>query len=147
MKRYFGIVKEQHLKGIESEKNKKFPDAAKIINYKRTIEIVEDFLSLPDIVCLCGSTKFKNEFEEATRQESVKGKIVLSVCQFTHADNLPITEEEKHIFDELHLRKIDLANEILIINPNGYIGESTKKEIEYARQNQKIIRYMYEKDA
>ena len=94
------------------------------------------------IVCLCGSTKFKESFEKATLNESLKGNIVLSVCCFSHYDKIEWTEEIKKLFDKLHLEKIDLANEILVLNVGGYIGESTSEEIKYAKKQNKKIRYL-----
>jgi hypothetical protein len=98
----------------------------------------------PTIVCLCGSTKFKQEFIDANFRETMLGKIVLSVGFFSHADNkiFTPTEEEKLMVDELHKRKIDLADEILVLNVGGYIGNSTKSEIEYATKLGKTIRYL-----
>ena len=98
---------------------------------------------MDDIVCLCGSTKFKKEFEEATWEESLKGKIVLSVCCFTHYDNLKWHDDQMIIFKDLHMKKIEMADEILVINVDGYVGESTGEEIEYAKSLGKIVRYKY----
>ncbi len=96
----------------------------------------------PRIVCLCGSTKFKSEFEAAVRRETLAGKIVLSVGCYMHADSIPITPEQKVALDELHLRKIDLAREVLVIDVGGYVGESTKREIHYAASQGRTIRYL-----
>jgi hypothetical protein len=97
----------------------------------------------PKIVCLCGSTRFKKEFEEANFNETVRnGRIVLSVGCYTHADKRCLTVLDKEILDELHKRKIDLADEVLVLNVGGYIGESTKNEIEYAESQGKPIRYL-----
>lgn len=96
----------------------------------------------PLIICLCGSTKFKKEFEEANLRESLKGHIVLTVSCFNHADQVGLTEEQKKNVDQLHFRKIELADEILVINPSGYIGESTRNEIEYASKLNKKIRFL-----
>ncbi len=98
----------------------------------------------PTIVCLCGSTRFKQQFIEANFRETMAGKIVLSVGWFGHADGniYTPTEEEKVRLDELHLRKIDLADEILIINCNGYIGESTSRELFYAKAHGKQVRFL-----
>jgi len=93
------------------------------------------------IVCLVGSTKFKEEFELYTSTFSKRGDIVLSVAQFSHYDNINLTEEEKLVFDKLHFKKIELADFVFVINPNGYIGESTKREIEYATSLKKQIFY------
>jgi hypothetical protein len=95
----------------------------------------------PKIVCLCGSTRFKQKFIEANFRETMAGHIVLSVGCFMHHDAVPITKEEKKRLDELHLRKIDLADEVLVICPGGYTGESTKREIAYAQHHGKPIRY------
>lgn len=96
----------------------------------------------PTIVCLCGSTRFKLAFMEAARTESLAGKIVLTVGQFSHADKIDIGEDAKKRLDELHLRKIDMADEILVINVGKYVGDSTKREIDYAKSNGKRIRFL-----
>lgn len=94
------------------------------------------------VVCLCGSTKFKDAFEEANREESLMGNIVLTVAQFSHHDALDITDEQKDIFDALHFDKIKLADEVLVLDVNGYIGESTQKEIDYAKKINKPVKYL-----
>lgn len=102
----------------------------------------------PPIVCLCGSTRFKSAFDEANYQETMAGKIVLSVGFFMHAtgnkhgEGIGATPQQKIVLDELHLRKIDLADEIFILNVGGYIGESTRKEIDYAKKLKKQIDYL-----
>jgi hypothetical protein len=106
--------------------------------------------SRPKIVCLCGSTRFYKQFMEQNYRETMAGKIVLSVGFYSHADNevhgesIGITPEQKVELDELHKRKIDLADEILVLNVGGYIGESTGSEIEYAQNHGKGIRYLEE---
>jgi len=97
----------------------------------------------PVIVCLCGSTRFYDEFRKANLRETLKGKIVLSIgCDFKSDDGLGLSESDKIRLDELHKRKIDLADEILILNKGGYIGESTKSELEYAKSHNKKISYL-----
>jgi hypothetical protein len=96
----------------------------------------------PIVVTLCGSTKFKQAYEEATLREAKAGKIVLSCGCFAHADDIILTEEEKAHFDELHKRKIDISSEILVLNVGGYIGSSTRSEIDYAHLEGKNIRYL-----
>lgn len=98
----------------------------------------------PVVVCLCGSTKFKQEFIDANFRETMAGKIVLSVGFFGHADShvYAPTEEEKAMLDELHLRKIDLADEVLILNRWGYIGDSTRRELDYATNAGKLVRFL-----
>jgi|ERR1700722_1533340 len=99
----------------------------------------------PIIVCLCGSTKFKQAFIDANFRETMAGKIVLSVGLYSHADAevYTPTEAEKLALDELHFRKIDLADEVLILNVDGYTGYSTRREINYAMSQNKKIRYLY----
>ena len=95
------------------------------------------------IITLCGSTKFKNEYLEAQKRLTLEGNIVISVGLFGHSgDNEVYTENKKEMLDDMHLRKIDLADEIFVINTGGYIGESTKREIEYAGKTGKIIKYL-----
>jgi len=94
----------------------------------------------PLIVCLCGSTKFKEKFEAINRIQTLAGCIVLAPGVFAHAGD-PITDEEKKRLDELHLRKIDMADHVAVVCPGGYIGESTAKEIEYATKIGKTIGY------
>jgi len=97
---------------------------------------------VPTIICLCGSTRFKQEFIDANFRETMKGKIVLTVGCFGHADKSVYfpSQKEKFMLDELHKRKIDLSDEILVLNVGGYIGESTQNEINYAKNlNKKIL--------
>lgn len=99
------------------------------------------------VITLCGSTKFKDEFIKASRDLTIKGNIVISVGLFGHADgdyNTIIDEKSKEMLDDMHKRKIDMADEIFVINANGYIGESTRSEIEYALETGKIVRYLEE---
>ena len=95
------------------------------------------------IVCLCGSTKFKEAFKKANREETAKGNIVLTVAMFGHLEGLDMDSEEKKTFDAVHYDKIKLADEVLVINTDNYIGESTRKEIEYAQSLDKPIRLLY----
>jgi hypothetical protein len=104
----------------------------------------------PKIVCLCGSTRFKSAFERANFEETMKGNIVLSVGFFVHGEGyehgetMGCTEQEKIALDALHKRKIDLADEVLVLNVDGYIGSSTRSEISYAVRNEKPLRYLEE---
>lgn len=106
-------------------------------------------MNRPIIVCLCGSTRFWREFQRAGLRETLAGKIVLSIGAASgtddeHFGNLPAEEYSrvKAMLDELHLRKIDLADEVLILNLNGYIGESTARELQYAQSLGKTIRFL-----
>ena len=102
----------------------------------------------PTIVCLCGSTRFAEAFAAANCRETLAGRIVLSVgCNLKKdASMLARPEAElddmKRRLDELHLRKIDLADEVLILNVDGYIGDSTKRELAYARSQGKVVRWL-----
>jgi len=102
----------------------------------------------PTIICLCGSTRFKSAFDDANYYETMAGKIVLSVGFFMHAtdnrhgENIGCTPDQKIALDELHKRKIDLADEVLILNVGGYIGDSTRSELEYAQRLGKTVRYL-----
>lgn len=101
----------------------------------------------PTIVCLCGSTRFSEAFHEANLKETLAGRIVLSIgCDFKSDLDLllagELTEADKHRLDELHLRKIDLADEILVLNVGDYVGQSTAREIIYANEHGKRIRWL-----
>ncbi len=97
----------------------------------------------PTIVCLCGSTRFGEAFREANLQETLAGKIVLSIgCEWHSDQALHLTSDDKERLDKLHLRKIDLADEVFILNVGGYVGESTQREIEYAWRAGKLISWL-----
>ncbi len=98
------------------------------------------------VITLCGSTKFKDEFIEAQKRLTLEGNIVISVGLFGHSgDSEVFTEGVKEMLDDMHFRKIDMTDEIFVINVDGYIGSSTKREVEYAKANKKIVRYLVEK--
>ncbi len=97
------------------------------------------------IITLCGSTKFKDEFLRVQKELTLKGNIVISIGLFGHADGeyeKIITDEVKIMLDDMHKRKIDMADEIFVINKGGYIGASTKSEIEYAIETGKRVNYL-----
>ena len=95
------------------------------------------------VITLCGSTRFKDEFLEAQKRLTLEGNVVISVGLFGHSgDDEVWTEGVKDMLDRQHLAKIDLADEIFVINVGGYIGESTKREIAYAEFKGKTITYM-----
>ena len=94
-------------------------------------------------VTLCGSTRFKEAFLQAQKRLTLEGNIVISVGLFGHSgDDEVWTEGTKEMLDDMHLRKIDLADEIFVINVGGYIGSSTQAEIEYAKRTGKPVRYL-----
>lgn len=95
------------------------------------------------VVTLCGSTRFKDEYLAAQKRLTLEGNIVISVGLFGHSgDDEVWTEGTKAMLDDMHKRKIDMADEIFVINVGGYIGESTRSEIEYARTNGKVVKYL-----
>ncbi len=96
-------------------------------------------------MCLCGSTRFRDEFAETNRRETMAGHIVVAPGVFSHSGDPPLTDEDKRRLDELHLRKIDMASRVLVVNPGGYIGESTRREIAYAESAGKMILYTHDR--
>ena len=102
------------------------------------------------VITLCGSTKFKDEFMHIQKELTLKGNIVISVGLFGHSGDNEVWEnmdegtktKTKEMLDDMHKRKIDMSDEIFVINVGGYIGESTKSEIEYAINNGKKVNYL-----
>ena len=95
------------------------------------------------VITLCGSTKFKEAYLKAQKDLTLQGNIVISVGLFGHSgDNEVWTEGTKAMLDDMHKRKIDMADEIFVINVGGYIGSSTRSEIEYAEAAGKPVRYL-----
>ena len=95
------------------------------------------------IITLCGSTRFKDEFLEAQKRLTLEGNIVISVGLFGHSGDEEVWAENiKPMLDDMHLRKIDLADEIFVVNPGGYIGSSTRREIDYALSTGKVVKYI-----
>lgn len=95
-------------------------------------------------VCLCGSTSFKQQFLKVAHDLTLEGYIVTMPGIFVHSDNEEITLEEKQYLDEIHKAKIADADLIYVINPDGYIGNSTREEILWATQLGKKIKYLEE---
>ena len=102
--------------------------------------------NLPKVICLCGSTRFTEQMLIKQWELTKKGFVVLSWCalpeSYTKESHIGDIEGVKEIVDEVHKRKIDLADEIFVLNINGYVGESTKSEIEYAIKTNKKVNYM-----
>ena len=102
------------------------------------------------VVTLCGSTRFKEEFMKAQKELTLQGNIVISVGLFGHSGDQEVWEnmdegtltKTKEMLDDMHKRKIDMADEIFVVNVNGYIGESTKSEIKYAQETGKAVNYL-----
>lgn len=104
------------------------------------------------VVTLCGSTRFKDEFMKAQKDLTLKGYIVISVGLFGHSGDSEVWEnmdegtltKTKEMLDDMHKIKIDMADEIFVINVGGYVGDSTKSEIEYATKTGKKVNYLEE---
>ena len=102
------------------------------------------------VITLCGSTRFKDAFLEAQKRLTLEGNIVISVGLFGHSGDTEVWEgmsedtltKTKEMLDDMHKRKIDMADEIYVINVGGYIGSSTRSEISYARETGKPVRYL-----
>ena len=102
------------------------------------------------VITLCGSTRFKNEFLSAQKKLTLEGNIVISVGLFGHSGDSEVWEsmdegtltKTKEMLDDMHKAKIDMADEIFVINVGGYIGDSTRSEIEYAKKRGKMISYL-----
>ena len=95
------------------------------------------------VITLCGSTRFKREFLEVQKRLSLAGNIVISVGMFGHSgDDEVWNEGVKEMLDDMHKAKIDMADGIYIVDVNGYVGSSTKSEIEYAKASGKSISYL-----
>ena len=97
------------------------------------------------VITLCGSTKFKDDFFKEQKRLTLEGNIVISVGMFGHSgDNEVFQEDVKTMLDDMHKRKIGMADEIFVINKGGYIGQSTKSEIAYALATNKKVNYITE---
>ncbi|MFN8239454.1 MAG: hypothetical protein U0X39_01725 [Bacteroidales bacterium] len=95
------------------------------------------------IITLCGSTRFRDEFLAEQKRLTLEGNIVISVGLFGHSgDGEAMDPSTKLMLDDMHKRKIDLADEIFVINPGGYIGSSTRSEIDYAGSTGKGVSYL-----
>ena len=93
------------------------------------------------VITLCGSTRFKEDFERVNRELTLAGNIVISVGCFGHSGDV-FSDEQKIMLDDIHKRKIDMADAIYVINKDGYIGSSTRSEIQYALRLGKQVIYM-----
>ena len=102
------------------------------------------------VITLCGSTRFRDEFMETQKRLTLEGNIVISVGLFGHSGDNEVWEnmdegtltKTKEMLDDMHKRKIDMADEIFVINVGGYIGSSTRSEIEYAEATGKPVKYL-----
>lgn len=108
----------------------------------------EQAATVPTVVTLCGSTRYYDAFQRANFAETLAGRIVLSVGFYPHSAGqahgewIGITPEQKEALDQLHLRKLDLCDEALILNVDDYVGQSTMRELGYARAAGKRVRWL-----
>lgn len=93
-------------------------------------------------ITLCGSTRFKREFEAINKQLTLEGNVVYSVSCFGHADKIDFKPEQKELLDRVHKMKIDNSDGIFVLDVDGYIGDSTRSEIEYASTTGKFVKYL-----
>ena len=95
------------------------------------------------VITLCGSTRFREQYMEVQKRLTLEGSIVISVGLFGHSGDEEVWKPgTKEMLDDMHLRKIDMADEIFVINVDGYIGESTNREIAYAEKTGKKVNYL-----
>lgn len=95
------------------------------------------------VITLCGSIKFKDQFIQAQKELTLAGNIVLSVGLFGHSGDEEVWDDGiKEMLDDMHKRKIDMSDAIMVIDTDDYIGESTRSEINYAKSKGKLI-YFY----
>lgn len=102
------------------------------------------------VITLCGSTRFKDEFYETQKRLTLEGNTVISVGLFGHSGDSEVWDgmdegtisKTKEMLDDMHKRKIDMADGIYVINVGGYIGDSTRSEIEYAEALGKSVDYL-----
>lgn len=97
---------------------------------------------VPIVTCLCGSTKYPEQFRDATKALTLNGKIVLAPGFFGHVEGEPLAPQVKEELDELHLHKIERADEIFVVNVGGYVGASTRREIWYAAKIKRRILWL-----
>ena len=94
------------------------------------------------VITMCGSLKFKDKFIEQAEKLELEGNCVLSVIYPNNDDKDHFTEEQANLLAKMHRQKIDMSDSIFVVNVNGYIGNSTKAEIEYAKKQNKEILYL-----
>lgn len=95
------------------------------------------------VITLCGSTRFKDAFLETQKRLTLDGNIVISVGLFGHSGDDEVWKEgTKEMLDNMHKRKIDMSDGIFVVNVGGYVGESTRSEIDYAIKNGKTVEYL-----
>lgn len=92
-----------------------------------------------EFICICGSTRHKEKIQEVQRELTLKGYIVLGMHLFSQSEGIELTKDQIDMLKEQHKLKIDLCDSIYVVNPDGYVGESTKEELKYAISKGKKI--------
>lgn len=118
------------------------------LNYQAERE-VRQLRTLPRIICLCGSTRFKDAILAASERFTMGGNIVLAPNVFgreatdegKNTHTVLVSEAEKALLDALHFRKIDLSDRVHVVNLDGYIGRSVHNEVRYAVENDKFVTF------
>jgi hypothetical protein len=140
-----GFIMDEHFEGGAAERHSVLIDP--ILSQGEPVSGYEK--PRPAVVCLCGSTRFYDEFQQANYNRTMAGEIVLSVGFYPHAkaehghgEGVGHDSTEKAALDELHKRKIDLADYVLVVSDEtGYFGESTRGEIDHAVRNGKPVEF------
>ena len=121
-----------------------FPKAMYAVD--RLVYQIENSPAIPKVICLCGSSRFFGEYQKAEYELTMSGHIYLSIGFYphspTHGEGIGHNSQEKIMLDELHKRKIDMSDEVFVLNVGGYIGESTQSEIEYAEKHGIPVKYL-----
>ena len=116
-----------------------------VINFNNALCSERDcgcYMPVGQKITLCGSTKFSKAYAFWNKELTLLGNIVYSVAYMGHSDKVPPTDEEKVLLDLVHKEKIYQSDEIFVLNVSGYIGDSTRSELEYAREHKKILRFL-----
>lgn len=141
----------QWLQDYEADERGELPRDLKrgVLSQDGLDEVFEEVRTLPSpsrkypVITLCGSTRFKEQFLEAQKRLTLAGNIVISVGLFGHSGDEEVwTEGTKEMLDDMHKRKIDMADGIFVINVGGYIGQSTRSEIDYALAHGKKVEFL-----
>ena len=111
-------------------------------NEKGNVVPITGFDSRPKVITLCGSTRFWDHFQRVNAELTVQGNVVFSVAIPSSGDLSPLPHGTKTVLDQVHFHKIRMSDEILVLNVGGYIGESTQREIEFAKKIGRKVKYL-----
>lgn len=94
------------------------------------------------VITICGSTRFKEQILKTAHDLTLQNHIVFMPNVFVQADDENLTTEQKIMLDNLHREKIEMSDAIFVVNVDGYIGESTYGEIDWATRKKKEIYFL-----